>query len=277
MNNLGDMEVGSVVYLRVDGEYEPFRVMHHGKPSASYDDSFVGGTILCKDYEGEAVSVQMVTDADGGKVSYAGSLVHQMLNQNWLSKLEPAIQQAVMEVKLPYRTDTDGEPYVVAEGSSGLATKVWLPSLSEITQQVQYEEGIEVPYVQEGALFGYWKNAESTKYRKWACLNYSGNDVGWGTRTPSVYTGVEPMAACFFRVSMHGYAYTITGNTVDVWPCLVMPDSLAVDDAGHLHLVGAVPVKVNGTWMEGSTWCCVNGAWNEAAALAVKTAGSWKE
>ena len=64
---------------------------------------------------------------------------------------------------------------------------------------------------------------------------------------------------------------------VAVWPCLVMPDTLAVDGENHLHPLGAVPVKVDGGWKEGSTWCRVNGVWNEATAIAAKVSGSWKE
>ena len=160
MKILGDVSVGDVVYLRVDGDYAPFRVMHHGKPSSLYDSSFDGGTILCKDYEGMPYSTKMVSDEEGGKGTYAGSYLHQVLNQTWLGKLDPAMQQMVMEVKLPYRTDTDGEPYEVASGSNGLAAKVWLPSLSETTDIANYDISYGEPYVVEGAMFDYWKDAD---------------------------------------------------------------------------------------------------------------------
>ena len=277
MNTLGDMSVGSVVYLRVDGSYVPFRVMHHGKPSADYDNSFVGGTILCKDYQGKPYSTKMVSDEEGGKGTYAGSYLHQVLNQTWLSKLDLAMQQMVMEVKLPYRTDTDGSPYAVADGSDGLTAKVWLPSLSEVTDTMQYDVSYGEPYVTEGARLDYWKNADEAQYRKWRCLDNNENDTGWGTRTPNLYYGDSSMAPYFFRMSGYGYAYTIMDNEVDVWPCLVMPDTLTVDDNNCLHLTGAVPVKVDGTWQEGSAWCRVDGVWSEAAAIAAKVGGNWKE
>ena len=159
MKLLGDAEIGSLVYLRVDGEYVPFRVMHHGKPSDGYDDSFIGGTILCKDYSGTPYATQMVANASDTKGNYGQSYLHQDLNQNWLGKLDPVIQQAIVEVKLPYRTDTDGEPYTVASGSNGLAAKVWLPSLSEITDLVWYDPANGAPYVEEGGMFDYWKSA----------------------------------------------------------------------------------------------------------------------
>lgn len=274
---LGQVAVGGVVHLRVNGEYVPFRVMHHGKPSSLYDDSFVGGTILCKDYTGAPYATKMVSDEEDGKVTYAKSYLHQVLNQTWLGKLDPAMQQMVMEVKLPYRTDIDGEPYTVASGSNGLAAKVWLPSLSEVTDTIQYDVSYGEPYVVEGAMFDYWKDADEDQYRKWRCLDWNENDAGWGTRTPNLYYGASSMAPYFFRMSGYGYAYSILDNEIEVWPCLVMPDTLVVDGDNHLHLMGAVPVKVGGGWKEGSTWCRVNGVWNEATAIAAKVSGSWKE
>ena len=43
---LGDTNVGDLVYFKVSGSRTAFRVMHHGKPDSTYDDSFTGGTIL---------------------------------------------------------------------------------------------------------------------------------------------------------------------------------------------------------------------------------------
>lgn len=277
MNFLGDVSVGSVVYLRVNGVYAPFRVMHHGKPSDLYDDSYVGGTILCKDYQGSSFSTRMVSDESDGKVTYADSYLHQSLNQDWLGKLDPVMQQAVIEVKLPYRTDIDGAPYEVATGSNGLPAKVWVPSISEVTSRVQYSDSLGKPYIEEGALFDYWKNAEESKYDNWGCLDDNESDSGWGTRTPNLYYGAASMAPYFFRMRASGYGYSIIDNEIDVWPCLVMPDTLVVDGNRQLHPMGAVPVKVNGIWKEGTAWCRVGGVWNEAAAIAAKVSGSWKE
>ena len=43
---LGDTGIGAVVYFKVSGDDTAFRVMHHGKPNDTYDDSFLNGTIL---------------------------------------------------------------------------------------------------------------------------------------------------------------------------------------------------------------------------------------
>jgi len=277
MNFLGDAAVGSLVYLRVDGTYVPFRVMHHGKPSDLYDDSFAGGTILCKDYTGAPYSTQMVANISDAKGTYAQSFLHQDLNQNWLAKLDPAMQQAIVEVKLPYRTDTDDEPYVVASGSEGLAAKIWLPSLSEITDLVWYDPANGDPYVEEGAMFDYWKAANGDTFESWRRSDIYGTDIGWGTRTPNHHYAQSSLAPYFFRIGGEMYAFTTAQNAVEVWPCLVLPDTMVIDSDQHLHLVGSMPVKVGGVWKEGSAWCCVGGVWSEAAAIGAKTGGSWKE
>jgi len=277
LRTLGDMEVGSLVYLRVDGDYTPFRVMHHGKPSDVYDDSYLGGTILCKDYTGGYYRTNMVGDRGVSKVNYADSYMHQVLHEDFLNKLDAAMQQQVMEIRLPYRTDTDGSPYEVATGAQGMAAKVWLPSLSEVTDVMNYAESYGTPYVTEGALLDYWKDATDEKYRNWQCLDHTDDHMGWGTRTPSIYHGTSNMAPYFFRINVYGIGYCIIDDDIALWPCLVMPDTLRVDGESHLHIAGAVPVKVSGIWEEGSVWSRVGGVWNEADAIAVKVSGVWKE
>lgn len=277
MRTLGDTAVGQVVWLKVDGSYAPFRVMHHGKPDDTYDDSYLGGTILCLDHSGGAETLQMVADAEAAKGTYAQSNCHQVLNSIWLARLDNAMEQLVMEVKLPYRTDTDGSPYEAAAGSDGLAAKVWLPSLSEVTDLAYHLTGYGDPYVAEGAMFDYWKDADTGKYGLWKCEDSTGGDAGWSVRTPSMVHGDADAAPFFYYIAGSGSGYPASENEMAVWPCLVLPDSLLLDGDDYLHPAGAVPVKVDGIWQQGTVSCKTGGAWNEAAAVAAKIGGVWKE
>lgn len=279
MRTLADVSVGSRVYLRLDGSYTPFRVMHHGRPDSTYDDSYREGVILCLDYTAGPYTTKMVADedADNTKTVYTQSYLHKTLNEDFLSKLDAAMQAQIIEVKLPCRSDTDSSPYEVATGSGGFAAKVWLPSLSEVTDIVEYDGSYGSPYVTEGALFDYWDDADSDQYSLWVCKDEYGAQIGWGTRTPSLYHGTIDAASQFFRVSGVGLGYFIVKNAVSVWPCLVMPGALPVDGDNHLHILGSVPVKTGGVWNEGSTWSRQAGLWSEADAIAVKVDGVWKE
>ena len=58
---LGDTNVGDLVYFKVSGSKTAFRVMHHGKPDSTYDDSFTGGTILMLDYSESPFSTSSST------------------------------------------------------------------------------------------------------------------------------------------------------------------------------------------------------------------------
>lgn len=279
MRTLADISVGSLVYLRVDGSYTPFRVMQHGRPDSTYDTSYQGGVILCLDYTAGPYETQVVEDEDddNAKVVYTQSYLHKTLNEGFLSKLDSAMQAQIIEVKLPCRSDTDSSPYEVATGSSGYAAKVWLPSLSEVTDIAEYDGAYGSPYVTEGAMFDYWVDADSDQYSLWLCKDKYGTSIGWGTRTPSLYHGDTTAAAHFFRVSGIGLGYFIVENDVSVWPHLVMPSTLPVDGDNHLHILGSVPVKTGGVWNEGSSWSRQAGVWSETEAIAVKVDGVWKE
>lgn len=278
MNTLGNVDVGQCVWLQVDGSYTPFRVLHRGKPDDSYDDSFLGGTILCLDCEAAPYITQQVADTSAEKGNYAQSWLHQDLNQNWLAKLAPAIREQVMEVRLPYRTDTDGAPYEVAQGSEGLPAKIWLLSAAEVTEWMEYEDGhSDLLYVQEGVLLDYWRDAELRQYMDWQCFDDHDINMGWTLRTPNYAAGMHGQAPYFLRMMGAGAAWESVTNQAVCRPCLVLPDSLTVDGDDHVHLPGAAQVKVEGVWSEGTVFCRQNGLWSEAAAMAVKVDGAWKE
>ena len=61
---LGDSAIGDVVYLKVSGDATAFRVMHHGKPDDTYDNSFLNGTILMLDHSEEPYLTRMVEEVD---------------------------------------------------------------------------------------------------------------------------------------------------------------------------------------------------------------------
>lgn len=266
---VGDMEIGSLVYLSVDGEQTAFRVMHHGKPSAAYDDSWAGGTVVMLDHTESPVKVSMVSGLMSQRITYKASNGHQVLNSTWLGRLDADMAEAVRAVKLPYRTDTTGT-FTVAVGSDGLPAKVWLPSVAEVGGSGSKR------YVEEGAVLDYWAEADSDQYALWKYINAEGTDSGWGTRTPNS-SAASTYAACFQVILTSGLCANGTGNTSRVRPCLVLPDGLPVDTDGCVRAVRTVPCKIDGAWREGAVSVKINGAWSDTAQPSVKVGGAWKE
>lgn len=271
---MGDMAVGSLMYLNVSGVQTAFRVMHHGKPSDEYDDSWVGGTAVMLDWSEEAPYRNMVGGSIGKK-NYSSSDLHSWLNGTWLGYLDDEVAEQVVEVKLPYRTDTDKSPYEVATGDDGLAAKVWVPSAVEVARGSAYLTDQSTFYVTEGAVFDYWKGAAAAQYADWACLNEDGSDLGWATRTQNQnYTGTGSLF--FNQVGQDGLCIAGAKQKVMARPCLVLPDELLVV-GGNIGTAGNVPVKTDGIWRDGLVSTKINGVWNPAVAAMARVEGVWKE
>lgn len=115
---LGSKAVGSSVYLKANGVNTEFLVVHQGKPSALYDDSCNGTWLLMKD-----IYKTMAWDISNN--DYKNSDVHGYLSGTFLGLLETDIQNAIKQVKIPYRNGT-GSGGTTASGANGLSAKILL-------------------------------------------------------------------------------------------------------------------------------------------------------
>lgn len=275
---LGDSAIGDVVYLKVSGDATAFRVMHHGKPDDTYDNSFLNGTILMLDHSEEPYLTRMVEEVDERKGDYSGSYMHEVLNGTWLSRLESAVAQRIVQVRLPYRQGTSSDPYVVASGSSGLAAKVWVPSIAEVSRGAYSSFGMGVShYITEGARFDYFKDAYASFYSDWRVSDPDTDlEAGWGTRTPGQY-GSGDYADFFCKINASGEWYNASKNSVYLRPCLVLPDDTLVDNSGYITVGVETPVKAGGVWRSGVSWSKVGGVWRKTEAIHKKVDGSWKQ
>lgn len=173
------------------------------------------------------------------------------------------------------RSDTDGE-YTVASGANGLAAKIWLPSIIEVARGSAYMDGAPRFYVEEGAVFDYWADANTERYLLWEYEDEYGDDQGWGTRTPNTYSSGDE-SACFHVVLGNGMCYNGITDQVMVRPCMVLPDEVLVVGDNYIRAGRVVYTKIGGAWCEGGCSTKVGGAWKELAQLAVKVGGAWKE
>lgn len=277
MNKLGDVEVGEVIYMRVSGVYTPFRVLHKGRPDTSvYEYAMENCSIVCLDWQAKPFLTQAVADPAAPKGNYGASYLHQALHQVWLPRLDSAMREKVVEVRLPYRTDTDGSTYHVSMNSAGLSAKVWLPSIAEVTHTMKGSTGYTDIYVWEGSRMSYWRDLSARERSAWSHWE-GGRELGMATRTPNIEYGDDPKAPYFYRINEGGTAIPGEENLVAARPCMVLPDSLPVDQDEHLHMNGSAQVKVNGIWKEGSVACKINGVWRECDAVASRVGGVWKE
>ena len=120
-SKLGELSVGSSVYLNVNGAKTEFLVVHQGLPSSDYDNSCDGTWLMM-----EALYESRVWHSSLSN-SYSASSTHSYLNSTFFNLLDSDINSAVKTVKLPYINGT-GSAGSVASGSSGLSANVFLLS-----------------------------------------------------------------------------------------------------------------------------------------------------
>lgn len=214
---LGSKAVGSSVYLKVNGVNTEFLVVHQGKPSSLYDDSCNGTWLLMKD-------IYKTMAWDGSNNDYKSSDVHSYLNGTFLGLLETDIQNAIKQVKIPYRNGT-GSGGTTVSGANGLSTKIFLLSGYEVgwtTSDNQY-------FPVDGAKLDYFTASSAGNSKRIANLN--GTAAYWWLRSPHTLS-----TSSVWRVSSGGgcnnWHYS---NTYGVRPALVLDSLLSVSDDGSVQ------------------------------------------
>jgi hypothetical protein len=214
---LGSKAVGSSVYLKVNGVNTEFLVVHQGKPSSLYDDSCNGTWLLMKD-------IYKTMAWDSSNNDYKNSDVHSYLNGTFLGLLETDIQNAIKQVKIPYRNGT-GSGGTTASGANGLSTKIFLLSGYEAgwtTSDNQY-------FPVDGAKLDYFTASSAGNSKRIANLN--GTATHWWLRSPNTddtnYVWyVHSSGDC----NLGGYY-----NSYGVRPALVLDSLLSVSDDGSVQ------------------------------------------
>ena len=214
---LGSKAVGSSVYLKVNGVNTEFLVVHQGKPSSLYDDSCNGTWLLMKD-------IYKTMAWDSSNNDYKNSDVHSYLNGTFLGLLETNIQNAIKQVKIPYRNGT-GSGGTTASGANGLSTKIFLLSGYEVGWTTSDDQYFPV----DGAKLDYFTASSAGNSKRIANLN--GTATYWWLRSPSTnYT------TNVWDVNSSGdYGRWYYNNTYGVRPALVLDSLLSVSDDGSVQ------------------------------------------
>ena len=214
---LGSKAVGSSVYLKVNGVNTEFLVVHQGKPSSLYDDSCNGTWLLMKD-------IYKTMAWDSSNNDYKNSDVHSYLNGTFLGLLETDIQNAIKQVKIPYRNGT-GSGGTTASGANGLSTKIFLLSGYEVgwtTSDSQY-------FPVDGAKLDYFTASSSGNSKRIANLN--GTAAYWWLRSPYTLS----TSSVWYVNSNGDYSNWSYDDTIGVRPALVLDSLLSVSDDGSVQ------------------------------------------
>ena len=212
---LSTKAVGSTVKLNVDGALKEFLVVHQGKPSSIYDDSCNGTWLLMKDcYTSRAWHSSNVN-------KYESSDIHTYLNNTFLKLLDSNIQEAIKQVKLPYRQN-GGSGGTDRNGANGLSTKIFLLSGYEVGWTTSDSSYFPV----DGAKLDYFTASSGGNSKRIAYLN--GSATLWWLRSPSTYDA----GLVWFVSTNGGCSGNYASNSFGVRPALVLPSTLLVSDDG---------------------------------------------
>ena len=215
---LGNMAVGESVYLNESGSPVEFLIVHKGNPSTSIYDSSCNGIWLLRKDGNSDTTYWLKNGAWPSSAGYAESVLHTYLQETYLARLDQAVQNGIVTVKIPY-CNYSGTAYT---GSNGLSAKVFGLSAVEVgfnNSSYNLVDGVKLSYFTAG---------DTTSARaKRSCTTGS---AGWWTRTPKSTSG-----ACLVTnngaVSYGSYTYGQSAR-----PALILPADTIVQDDGLITM-----------------------------------------
>ena len=219
---LGTKAIGSTVKLKVNGTLRDFIVVHKGKPGSMYDASCDGVWLLMKDcYEAKRWHSSNVND-------YANSEVHSYLNSAFLNLFDADIRAQIKQVKLPYRAGS-GYGKIVTSGASGLSTKIFLLSSTEVNLVHGYEP------TNEGACLSYFSGTVQNGADTKRVANYNGSAVHWWLRSPYCNSGYGATRALIVSSNGNWDRNNCSDTGWYLRPALVLPSNLLTSDDGTVN------------------------------------------
>lgn len=154
MTTLGELPVGTSVFMNVDGIRTEFLVIHHGNPDTSiYDTSCNGTWLIMKD---------VYTTMSIGGNQYNNSTVDKYLSNTFINLLDSNVSSSIKEVKIPYTKGYYSN--TVYTKDSGMLRKIFILSVNEIVSGGgDLKDGTQLSYFTNHDVRAYMYGA-ATKY-----------------------------------------------------------------------------------------------------------------
>ena len=227
---IGSLAIGTTVRLNINNSPKEFIIVHQGKPSSIYDESYNGTWLLMKDiYEQRQWHSSNVNKLES-------STIHSYLNSTFLNLFDSNIKDAIKQVKIPYRKN-GGSGGSDQSSANGLLCKIFLLSGYEIgftTSDNLYfpVDGAKLSYFEAGA-------GSSALNKRIAYLN--GSAASWWLCSP--YTGSTNDVWCVYA---DGNCYRYNASVSHgIRPALILPSTLVIDENGVIsEKTGNALVKV---------------------------------
>lgn len=212
--SIGDLAVGSSVYMNVNGVSTEFLVVHQGLPDATlYDASCDGTWLLMKDI------YEMGVGNMAGNAQYAHSSNHTAMNNTVLGLFDENIQSVIKQVKIPYVNGT-GSGGSIASGSAGLSAKLFMLSGYEVGWTTSNNQYLPV----DGACLDYFSGMAAFDAGRIAY--YNGTAKSWWLRSPRT-DSTTAYIIVYSNGMLTGNSYN---NTAGRRPAMILPSDAKIDE-----------------------------------------------
>ena len=216
---LGNVAVGSTVYLNENGSPQPYLVVHQGLPSSLYDESCNGTWLLRQNI---ILNNQWSLSVN----AYASSSVVVLL-QNYVS-YDPLFSEDIISViktvKIPYYVG--GGFNEIRSGANGYTCKLFLLGGYEVG--LTTSDNAYLP--KDGAKLSYFISGTGTSATNKRIAKLNGQNDDWWTRSP--HTGNS--TAVKFVNNIGGLGTESAKVSNGIRPAMVMPPNLIVDDSDNI-------------------------------------------
>lgn len=226
---VGELDVGTSVYMNVDGTRREFIVVHQGNPDATKYDASCNGTWVWQKYVYETVDWEANSTREAACYDVSG--VPDWLNSDYIGMIDSDISALIKEVKIPYQWRSKGGTWYHETLADGLTSKAFLPSLTELgISKIQYtntpQDGTKLDYFT--AVTEYPHAGDSSM----VAHSSDGTAKPWFTRQSLEQTGLHADyfngSGKFASISTSYYGTIITAG---VLPIMIFPQEDAVVDS----------------------------------------------
>lgn len=218
--SIGNIDVGTEIILNENGAPINYLIVNQGIPenSSLYDASCDGTWLLRKDI---AENRQWNSSNNN---DYENSTIDNYLNTTFLNLFESNIRDAIKQVKIPYRKGA-GYGKTVTSGSSGLSTKIFLLSSTEVNLVNGYEP------TNEGSCLSYFSGTvqNGADNKRVAYLNSS--SAIWWLRSPFCDSNYGSVCALFVQPNGNWYYGDCSSALRGVRPAFTLPATFKLSDS----------------------------------------------
>ena len=212
---VGELEVGTSVYMNVNGVRKEWIAVHQGLPSSIYDSSCNGTWLLMKD-----IYTTLKLTTNGGDIGqYPQTNFSLYLNNQFFNLLDSDIRSIIPQVKIKYYQNSI---LSMDNGLKDMYAKIFLLGAREVNHTDQ-----STPV--DGACLDYFKSTNEINSKRIAYL--SGEPGLWGLRTMSTITYSSRKYYYVLRSGNIGNLSTVDDTNVSVGmrPALILPQEALID------------------------------------------------